>query len=142
MLEKNYGHVVAMSSFCGILGLANAVPYCASKFAVRGKLMCQKIKRFFSKRSKISQIIKEIKGWFSATYLISYAMQVGNTYKTYLISTTVLDNMQVHGCSKHVFRGHHRRKQKASMESNVARCNIAFCRHQSIRSNVALLMLG
>ncbi|XKL63032.1 hypothetical protein PGB90_005396 [Kerria lacca] len=36
MLEKNRGHVVAMSSFCGILGLANAVPYCASKFAVRG----------------------------------------------------------------------------------------------------------
>lgn len=37
MIEKNHGHVVAMSSFCGILGLANAVPYCASKFAVRGK---------------------------------------------------------------------------------------------------------
>lgn len=36
MIEKNHGHVVAMSSFCGILGLANAVPYCASKFAVRG----------------------------------------------------------------------------------------------------------
>ncbi|KAK7595142.1 hypothetical protein V9T40_001575 [Parthenolecanium corni] len=36
MLEKNEGHIVAMSSFCGILGLANAVPYCASKFAVRG----------------------------------------------------------------------------------------------------------
>lgn len=36
MIEKNHGHVVAMSSFCGILGLANAVPYCSSKFAVRG----------------------------------------------------------------------------------------------------------
>ncbi|XP_029166761.1 short-chain dehydrogenase/reductase family 16C member 6-like [Nylanderia fulva] len=36
MIEKNYGHVVALSSLAGIGGLPNLVPYCASKFAVRG----------------------------------------------------------------------------------------------------------
>ncbi|XP_075217690.1 epidermal retinol dehydrogenase 2-like isoform X2 [Lycorma delicatula] len=36
MIEKNHGHVVALSSMAGVLGLTNLVPYCASKFAVRG----------------------------------------------------------------------------------------------------------
>ncbi|XP_017876430.1 short-chain dehydrogenase/reductase family 16C member 6 [Ceratina calcarata] len=50
MLQKNYGHIVALSSMCGLVGLPNVVPYCASKFAVRGlmesleeevRVMCQ-----------------------------------------------------------------------------------------------------
>lgn len=36
MMEKNHGHIVAMSSMAGIVGLRNLVPYCATKFAVRG----------------------------------------------------------------------------------------------------------
>lgn len=36
MIEKNHGHIVALSSLAGIGGLPNLVPYCASKFAVRG----------------------------------------------------------------------------------------------------------
>lgn len=36
MIERNHGHVVALSSMAGIIGLRNLVPYCASKFAVRG----------------------------------------------------------------------------------------------------------
>lgn len=38
MIERNHGHVVALSSMAGVLGLTNLVPYCASKFAVRGNL--------------------------------------------------------------------------------------------------------
>ncbi|XP_073958301.1 epidermal retinol dehydrogenase 2-like [Choristoneura fumiferana] len=38
MMERNHGHIVAMSSMAGILGLRNLVPYCASKFAVRGMM--------------------------------------------------------------------------------------------------------
>uniref|UniRef100_A0A8D8V0X0 Short-chain dehydrogenase/reductase 3 n=1 Tax=Cacopsylla melanoneura TaxID=428564 RepID=A0A8D8V0X0_9HEMI len=38
MIERNHGHVVALSSMCGVLGLPNVVPYCASKFAVRGMM--------------------------------------------------------------------------------------------------------
>ncbi|OXU28764.1 hypothetical protein TSAR_003283 [Trichomalopsis sarcophagae] len=34
MLAKNHGHVVALSSIAGIVGLTNLVPYCASKFAL------------------------------------------------------------------------------------------------------------
>lgn len=36
MMERNHGHIVAMSSMAGVLGLRNLVPYCATKFAVRG----------------------------------------------------------------------------------------------------------
>lgn len=36
MIANNKGHIVALSSMAGILGLRNLVPYCGSKFAVRG----------------------------------------------------------------------------------------------------------
>ncbi|XP_073992932.1 17-beta-hydroxysteroid dehydrogenase 13-like isoform X2 [Rhodnius prolixus] len=36
MRERNSGHIVAVCSMCGIIGLPYAVPYSASKFAVRG----------------------------------------------------------------------------------------------------------
>lgn len=36
MMERNKGHIVALSSMAGLLGLRNLVPYCGSKFAVRG----------------------------------------------------------------------------------------------------------
>lgn len=38
MIEKNQGHIVALSSIAGIVGLNNLVPYCGSKFAVRGTM--------------------------------------------------------------------------------------------------------
>ncbi|XP_025831747.1 short-chain dehydrogenase/reductase family 16C member 6 [Agrilus planipennis] len=36
MKKNNDGHIVALSSCAGLFGLKNLVPYCASKFAVRG----------------------------------------------------------------------------------------------------------
>ncbi|XP_028169998.1 epidermal retinol dehydrogenase 2-like isoform X2 [Ostrinia furnacalis] len=36
MLENNKGHLVVMSSMAGLMGLRNIVPYCGTKFAVRG----------------------------------------------------------------------------------------------------------
>lgn len=36
MIKRNHGHVVALSSCAGLFGLENLVPYCATKFAVRG----------------------------------------------------------------------------------------------------------
>lgn len=38
MLEANRGHVVALSSMAGVAGLTNLVPYCSTKFAVRGMM--------------------------------------------------------------------------------------------------------
>lgn len=38
MKKNNNGHIVALSSMAGQLGLVNLVPYCASKFAVRGMM--------------------------------------------------------------------------------------------------------
>ena len=36
MISLNKGHIVSMSSMAGIVGTPNLVPYCASKFAVKG----------------------------------------------------------------------------------------------------------
>ncbi|KAH8305372.1 hypothetical protein KR044_012856, partial [Drosophila immigrans] len=36
MLERNEGNIVALSSCAGLFGLPNLVPYCGTKFAVRG----------------------------------------------------------------------------------------------------------
>lgn len=36
MIENNRGHIVALSSMAGVMGFQNLVPYCGSKFAVRG----------------------------------------------------------------------------------------------------------
>lgn len=38
MIERGSGHVVAISSIAGLLGTANCVDYCASKFAVVGMM--------------------------------------------------------------------------------------------------------
>ncbi|KAL6436709.1 hypothetical protein ACFW04_004859 [Cataglyphis niger] len=36
MIEKNHGHIVALSSLAGLAGIPYLVPYSATKFAVRG----------------------------------------------------------------------------------------------------------
>lgn len=36
MKQRNVGHVVAVCSACGLVGLPNAVPYSATKFGLRG----------------------------------------------------------------------------------------------------------
>ncbi|CAH2050867.1 unnamed protein product, partial [Iphiclides podalirius] len=36
MIERNHGHIVAISSMAGLMGTRNLVPYCGSKYAVRG----------------------------------------------------------------------------------------------------------
>lgn len=36
MIQNNHGHIVALSSMAGVMGIPNLVPYCGSKFAVRG----------------------------------------------------------------------------------------------------------
>lgn len=36
MKKNNHGHIVALSSIAGLVGIPNLVPYCASKYAVRG----------------------------------------------------------------------------------------------------------
>lgn len=36
MKQNNHGHIVSISSLAGMIGFPNLIPYCASKFAVRG----------------------------------------------------------------------------------------------------------
>ncbi|XP_068159690.1 17-beta-hydroxysteroid dehydrogenase 13 [Drosophila tropicalis] len=39
MIERNEGSIVALSSCAGLFGLSNLVPYCGTKFAVRGYML-------------------------------------------------------------------------------------------------------
>lgn len=43
MIENNYGHIVALSSMAGIMGFRNLVPYCGTKWAVRGLMEALKV---------------------------------------------------------------------------------------------------
>lgn len=38
MKKQRKGHIIALSSVAGLAGLPNLVPYCATKFAVRGMM--------------------------------------------------------------------------------------------------------
>lgn len=38
MKKQNRGHLISISSIAGLIGAANVVPYCATKFAVRGMM--------------------------------------------------------------------------------------------------------
>lgn len=38
MKEQRRGHIICLSSIAGLVGLANLVPYCATKYAVRGMM--------------------------------------------------------------------------------------------------------
>lgn len=55
MIEKNRGHIVALSSIAGIVGFKNLVPYCGSKFAVRGMMeaMAEELRLYSNNNSKV-----------------------------------------------------------------------------------------
>jgi len=40
MIERHYGHIVAIDSNCGLFGLSHLGDYCASKFAIIGYMEC------------------------------------------------------------------------------------------------------
>ncbi|XP_061388042.1 17-beta-hydroxysteroid dehydrogenase 13 [Musca vetustissima] len=54
MVAQNKGHVVALSSCAGLFGLPNLVPYCGTKFAVRG--LMQAMHEELRKSNKDTQI--------------------------------------------------------------------------------------
>lgn len=56
MMEKNEGHIVALSSIAGVVGLNNLVPYCGTKFAVRGSMeaLSEEIRAHSNGTSKVN----------------------------------------------------------------------------------------
>lgn len=69
MIEKNHGHIVALSSIAGIVGFKNLVPYCGSKFAVRGMMesLCEELRLYSDGKSKV-RIIFDF--WVFSSFLI------------------------------------------------------------------------
>ncbi|KAB0798398.1 hypothetical protein PPYR_09391 [Photinus pyralis] len=53
MVKNNYGHIVAISSLCGMQGLPNLAPYCCSKFGIRGLMSTLRVELDFYGKSQI-----------------------------------------------------------------------------------------
>lgn len=53
MVKNNYGHIVAICSLCGMQGLTNLVPYCCSKFGIRGLMSTLRLELDFYGKSQI-----------------------------------------------------------------------------------------
>lgn len=58
MMENNKGHIVALSSIAGVAGLQNIVPYCGSKFGVRGQMeaMMEELRMQTNGQSKVDAV--------------------------------------------------------------------------------------
>jgi all-trans-retinol dehydrogenase (NAD+) len=59
MVEINKGHIVALSSMAGLMGMRNLVPYCGSKYAVRGiqEAMSEELRATSNGNSKVSRCL-------------------------------------------------------------------------------------
>ncbi|XP_055371817.1 short-chain dehydrogenase/reductase family 16C member 6 [Condylostylus longicornis] len=66
-IQAGRGHLVSMSSLAGLVGLSNLVPYCATKFAVRGMM------------EALSEEIREgpLKGKINFTTICPYMTNTG-----------------------------------------------------------------
>lgn len=58
MIENNYGHIVAVSSINGLLPIKYLVPYCSTKFAVRGLMEClfEELRQNSNGKSKVTSV--------------------------------------------------------------------------------------
>lgn len=75
MIEKNHGHIVALSSLAGLAGIPYIVPYSAAKFAVTGNFFYDFIPRRYKPFSSsiISfEIINNLKKFvaFTSVYFL------------------------------------------------------------------------
>ncbi|CAF2159319.1 unnamed protein product [Rotaria magnacalcarata] len=57
MIERHYGHIVAIASNCALFGLSHLGDYCASKFAIIGYMECVEDEIFRSKCSGVNTTI-------------------------------------------------------------------------------------
>lgn len=76
MIERKRGHIVAVSSVFGCIGLVSSPTYCASKFGVRGFMEALALDLSFKKQSKF------IKTSTVFPYFISTNEDVVNSYKS------------------------------------------------------------
>ncbi|XP_055682204.1 short-chain dehydrogenase/reductase family 16C member 6 [Lutzomyia longipalpis] len=74
MIAKHHGHIVSLSSMAGVVGLQNLVPYCGSKFAVRG------LTEAINEEIRMQGIVEQIK--FTTIY--PYMVDTGLCKKPYM----------------------------------------------------------
>jgi len=57
MIDRHYGHIVAIGSNCGLFGLSHLADYCGSKFALIGYMECVEDELFRSKCNGVNTTI-------------------------------------------------------------------------------------
>lgn len=102
MIEKNYGHIVALSSIAGLVGIPYGTVYCSTKFAVKGNihLIFNDYKNIFIIKERIFNLMV----YASAAFMeaVSEELRVLSNGKSNIKFTTVYPNFVLTGLAKNI----------------------------------------
>lgn len=102
MIEKNYGHIVALSSIAGLVGIPYGTVYCSTKFAVKGNihLIFNDYKNIFIIKERIFNLMV----YASAAFMeaVSEELRVLSNGKSNIKFTTVYPNFVLTGLAKKI----------------------------------------
>lgn len=102
MIEKNYGHIVALSSIAGLVGIPYGTVYCPTKFAVKGNihLIFNNYKNIFIIKERIFNLMV----YASAAFMeaVSEELRVLSNGKSNIKFTTVYPNFVLTGLAKKI----------------------------------------
>lgn len=82
MIEQERGHIVAICSMGGLLSLRNIVPYCSSKFAVRGLMEGLSNEVFMRTKGKVSRNFHAVK--LLKLFVILFQIKFTTIYPFYI----------------------------------------------------------
>lgn len=118
MIEKNHGHVVALSSMAGITGIPNLVPYSGSKFAVRGLMEAMNVELRESMAPKQSNI--------KFTCIYPYMVDTGLCKKPKFRFPNLLALVPPKDAAAEIIKSQRRNVQEASIPSIFLHVNNIF----------------
>lgn len=113
MIKKKRGHIVALSSIAGVVGLTNLVPYCASKFAVRGLME--------SLQTEINELHPNVD--FNCTTICPYMVDTGLCKKPKIRFPSMLGLLTPSYVAKTVVDAHKRNKREITIPNYLMSLN-------------------
>lgn len=104
MIEKNYGHIVALSSIAGLVGIPYGTVYCSTKFAVKGNihLIFNDYKNIFIIKERIFNLMVYERIMEGVMEAVSEELRVLSNGKSNIKFTTVYPNFVLTGLAKNI----------------------------------------
>jgi len=127
MKQQGRGHIVSLSSIAGVVGLTNLVPYCATKFAVRG--MMEALHEEL-RMGPYKDLIK-------ATTVYPYMTNTGLCKHPKVKFPSVLGLLDPKEVAKHIVEAHRSNIEETTIPSALMHIN-NFCRLLPIRCGILL----